>query len=111
MASQQRSWSTWALDGRRAPYRKPQRSRPTRARDIAGKQRIVFQQAPAVSAKEGARHRGRAKSMVAAVQKGTAAQPCQNGVNRRIFFIGKVTARGVNFDTIVDVMAAFEAKK
>jgi hypothetical protein len=75
---------------------------------------IIQQQAPVVSANKGARHCRQAKSMVAAMQKGVdgmAAQPCQNGVNRRFFSSRKATARGVNLDTIIDALAYFEAKK
>jgi hypothetical protein len=52
--------------------------------------------------------------IVAVVQKGVdgmAAQPCQNGVNRKIFLARKATVCGINLDTIVDAMVAFEAKK
>jgi hypothetical protein len=65
-----------------ATYLKPQRSRPTRAQGIAGKQRIVFQQAPAVLANEGSRHRRQATSFDSKPQR---SQP-----TRALDIVGKL---------------------
>ncbi len=121
---------------RQAMYCKPQRSWPTRAQGIVGKQHIVFQQAPAVLANEGSRHRGWDTSFDSKPQRSgqTRAlyimgklcqwwQSCKRLLmgqcttmpewhqQEGFFFAGKATARGINFGRIVEATSHFWMQK